>query len=222
MATHIANYTGTVPCVLVFPALMTPEAFQGKGDTLRYKGNFLYPEDHPDVPVIQAAILSVASAAFPGRDPSTLKLPFARGSVLNARREQKGRKPYDFYNDRWVLAAQKPQKDSKGNLLPIPRLVVLQNGKFVPYVDGDRPAASAFFYSGVKAVPVIQFANYSAIEDGISGYLNRVLSLNTGERIMTGPDDNETFGGAERFSQYMGTVTSHDPTAGMAAAPQPW
>lgn len=218
--THSEDFTGSAPAILVFGDLMKPKAFQNRAP--RYKANLLYPLGHPDIGPLKEIILRLCGAAFPGRDPLSLSLPFKAGERLNAERVAKDKKPYSFYEGHFVLATQKPEKTQAGALLAPPRLVVMQNGEMVSYVDDDRPAAARFFYSGVKVVPIIQFVTFDGFGGGVTVYLQRLLSLGVGERIQTGPDDDAAFGGAERYESYMGAVSAEDPTTHAPSAASPW
>ena len=217
--THAEDFTGSVPAILVFGDLMKAKAF--KDQAPRYKANFLYPLGHPDIETIKEIVLGLCRAAYPGREVASLGLPFKSGERINADRAAKGKKPYPFYDGHYVLSTQKPEKTRAGAILAPPRLVVLQNKEYVPYLDENRPAAARFFYNGVKVVPRLQFSTYEGFNGGITVYLQTVMSLGVGDHIQIGPDDDETFGGAERYDSYTGGASNENPLAPAGGA-NPW
>jgi hypothetical protein len=219
-------------------ALIAPQPFRDKGGVQgapRFNVQVLIPEDHHQIDALQTVILKAAFAEFPalgikerlvrGEDVDAvyadigkrLNFPLKYGADL-ADEAKKNGNDRPFYNDSvMVLMAQKPAKSRTGADLNPPRLVVLQNGQMVDYSEPPaRALAKEFFYSGVSAVGSFQLKGYTGFGGGVTCYIDRLLSLNTGDHIQVGADDESVFGKAERYSEYMGTVSPVDPTSGMA------
>ncbi len=234
MANEATTLTIKVPVRLLYTnALIAPVAFRGEAGATgapRYNVQLLIPEAHPQLAEIKQTVMAVANQAFPGRQwagTSNNGLPLKNGAVLNAERAQKGKQPFDYYAGQFVLMAQKPEKSQKGVVLDPPVLKVLMNGQYTEFAGVQRPLAKDYFYNGVLAVGEFQLKAYSGFGGGVTCYMNRLYSINSGEKIQVGRDDEEIFGPTESMTQYLGSATTHDPLAGMAqmdqrTGGQPW
>jgi hypothetical protein len=159
--------------------------------------------------------------------PLGLKLPIKSGASLiakaNAKAAALGRKPPErkFYEGHFVLSVNSYATNPDGVAQTPPRLVVMQNGAQVPYVDEERPLAKRFFYDGVMASIAVGFRAFTGGEGGVTAYVQRVMSLDAGERIAIGKSDEDVFGSADNYKEYVGHVTAETPSAGMPSG-NPW
>ena len=218
------NFVLTKPGRLVYThSLIAAVPFRNDDGTTglpRYNCQVLIRKDNPQLGELQAVVTKVASAAFPGRDVQTLKLPLRDGDKLNTERAQRAKAALDFYSGHFVLFAQKPEKSRAGAMLNPPGLKVLQGGQHVDYSEpAQRMLAKPMFYNGVLASVSVQFKAFSGFGGGVTCYLDRVLSLNVGDLIPIGRDDDSIFGTPDSFSEYVGHATAESPSAGMA---NPW
>jgi hypothetical protein len=227
MPTQAPTLTIKVPVRLLFTnALIAPAPFRGKGGAAgapRYNVQCLIEAAHPQLGEIQQLVMAVANEAFPGRQwPTTANngLPLKNGATLNAERVAAGRQPYDCYNGHFVLFTQKPEKSQAGTILDPPILKVLMNGEYVEFADAQRPLAKEYFYNGVRAVGEFQLKAFAGFGGGVTCYLNRIYSLNVGEKIAVGKDDEERFGSIAEMAQYQGSVSTVNPLAPVGG--QPW
>lgn len=239
--------------LLYTDSLMQPKAFKDKSGAEglpRYNVQVLLPGAHPLVNQLILDLLKTADEAFPARQikamatqqgpvpafmalsqPGGLGMPLKNGNQLLATAQANG-KEREFYRDTWVLMAQKPEKNRKGDLLVPPVLSVMQNGKPVRYEDANRPLAKQFYYNGVYAAGSFQFKDYPGFGGGITCYLDRLCSLNAGPdetgramvgagKIVIGRDDEDVFGSADSYSEYMGHVSAESivPQPGIVGAP---
>ena len=218
------DFVFTKPVRLVYTnSLIAPIAFRDKSGVQglpRYNTQALIPKDHPQLGDLEKLILGLAAEKFPGRDVKGLGLPLKDGDRLYAEAKARG-KDRPFYPGHMVLFAQKPEKSRAGTVLAPPRLVVMQSGKWVEYSDEQRPLAKQFFYNGVLVSLAVQFKEYPGFGGGVTCYLDRLASLNTGEHIQVGRDDDDVFGSTDNYSEYVGHVTAEPPSAGMPSG-NPW
>jgi len=217
------SFTFTKPVRLLYTeTLLQPKKFKNDDGTEglpRYNLQGIIPPDHPQLGEFYGLVLQVAQQALPAHvdqtgqwSPQGLKLPIKSGDQMIAEHQAKararGKQPADkaFYAGQWVVFAQKPEKSQAGNLLQPPVLVVLQNGQKVRYEDEQRSLAKPFFYNGVLASVSVQLKGFTGFGGGVTCYIDRVLSLNTGERINIGRSDDDVF--ADDYSQYVGHVSA--------------
>ena len=237
MSTEITLYP-PVPAIYT-KSLLVPKAFKGKDGTEgqpRYNAQFLLPGDHLQVPELMTTCLKLADAAFPARGIKAmvqaqglqaayltlmtqgLGLPLKNGNTMLAAATAAG-KDRPFYKDVWVLMAAKPEKNKAGAMLAPPALRVLVAGKIVAYDDAARPMAADAFYNGVLVSGKFQFKEFAGFGGGVTCYLDRLLSMNTGTKIEIGISDEDTFGSPDRFTEYSGTVTNENVLASPGASP---
>jgi hypothetical protein len=193
------------PVTMVFPYLYEARAFGPKGKesgTPKYSANFLFEADSADLKRLVAKAKEIASSKWPGRDLASLKFPFSKGDALADKAKAKG-KDGEFQRGKVVVVARSKYE---------PRLAVLGD-KGKPPIDLDGPARELHkskFYSGVSVLAEFNFVAYDGVganPDGITAYLNLILTLNTGTRIGGGAS------AAEVFKGYAGNVSAEDPTA---------
>ena len=236
MAVQAVPYVFTKPVRLLYTdGLMQAKPFIGEDGTKgapRYSCQCLIPEDHPQLEEFKSLVLRLAREGLPAHvdeegkwTPVGLKLAIKSGASLiakaNAKATALGRTPPDrsFYAGQYVLSVNAYATDQNGVARTPPRLVVYQNGQQVPYVDEERPLAKRFFYNGVLASVAINVKAFTGGDGGVTAYINRVLSVNSGEPINVGRSDEDVFGSSDNFSEYVGHVTAESPSAGMA---NPW
>ncbi len=223
MANQDNIYQMTHPAPLIWSHLITPQPEHTRGKTVfktSYNGVFLLTKEHPDWAPIASKMQALAAKDLPGNSTPSFpgldrdaegKLSISGDNVANAAKA--AGKDREWARGKIMFKAQSNVKTLKGDLLMPPRLVVLLNGKYVNYGTSEAPRelAAKFFYSGVLAVGTFMFSSYEGFGGGVTAYLNEVLSLNSGERIAGGPDAEEKYGDAGKFSQYTGHVSNVDP-----------
>ncbi|MGH7743732.1 MAG: ssDNA-binding protein [Candidatus Dormibacteria bacterium] len=200
------NLTETV--VLTFPNLHEARAFGPKGKesgTPKFSGNFSFEPDSADLKAMKQLCARLAKARWPGRDLKELQFPFSSGDKL-ADEGKKKKKDREFYRGKVVMAARSQFE---------PRLSGIENGTLVEYEGDVRKAAKGKFYPGVLVLSQVNFVPYDGVgknPDGVTAYLNMVLTTGKGVRLSTGQS------AAEVFKGYVGSASAEDPTAGGAAA----
>lgn len=226
-------YTLTAPVTLAFPSLFDAKPFMRKGKPAgdpKFGASFVFDPESADLKAIKALAVKLAQAKWPGRDvisesrgkiievegqkvqqPPSFKFPFTSGDKLADKRAA-------------ALKAAGKNEDTKADFQRgkviiktaskyAPRMAVLLNGKPVDLTPETQNAYKGQFYFGVKALAQFNLVAYDKVGetgiDGVTIYLNMVLSLNKGERLAGGQS------AAEAFKDYAGTVTDENPTAGM-------
>lgn len=197
----------TLPVVMTHPNLFVARAFGQKGKETgepKFSANFIFAADNPDLAAMKQAAAKVARARWPSRDLKELKFPFSAGDKINARRTGKGKKADEHIVGKVVLAGRSKYE---------PRLAMLDSGRLVDLEGPAREANKGRFYPGVEVLAQFNFVAYDGVganPDGVTAYLNMVLSTNKGKKIATGASAAETFKG------YAGHSTTEDPTGGDA------
>lgn len=193
------------PTLTSFPNIHEPRAVKRNGkDTGKKKYSLSY-EFTPDSKVLAALkskMVQVAKAANPNIDVKTLRLPITSGDKLAEKAEANGKKR-EWSKGKVVLTARSEFQPGVSHVV---------GGSLID-VDGENAAQiKKSFYTGVLALGEINLVYYAPIEDGdrpgITAYINKVCSLNKGERLTGGRSAAETFKG------YIGTSTDEDPTLG--------
>lgn len=211
-ATVEGVYSLTAPTVMAFPSLLEAKKFKRNGKETgeaKFGGTFVFEPDAQDLKDMKALCARLAKGKWPGQELAKIKFPFKSGDKEIERRIAKLKKEgkeykgeNDFMKGKVVLKASSKYP---------PRLSVILNGKPVD-LDGDALKANAGkFYFGVQTLAQFNFVPYDAIEegdsDGVTAYLNLVLSLNKGDKLTTSRQS-----AAETFSRYIGHSTEEDPT----------
>lgn len=225
--------------ILYTDALMVAKPFKNDDGTQgmpRFNCQGLIPLDHPQINEFKALVMKVAREGLPVHVDAAgqwthagLKLPLKTGEQMIAegvaKANAKGRAAPDreHYRGNMVLFMQKPEKAQDGRTLPPPRLVVMQGGAMREYVDANRLLAKDFFYNGVLAAVSVQLKAFTGFGGGVTCYIDRVMSLNVGDRINIGRSDEDVFGTADSFNEYIGHATSESVIpAQQAASASPW
>ncbi len=195
-----------VPVTLTFPNLDEARAVKNKagkasGDP-KFSVNLEFDADSADLAALKAEAVKVARAKWPGVDVKTLKFPFTSGTALADKAKDKG-KDREFSRGKAVLTARSKYQ---------PRLSTVKSGAAVDIDGDDKSLVKKLFYSGCQVLAQVNFQAYDAVnddgKDGVTAYINMVMSLNKGTRLTGGAS------AAEVFKSYIGTATDEDPTAG--------
>lgn len=210
-------YASLNPATMLWPRLITPEAFKKDGKPVgdpKYGGAFVFTPDHPDLSPLKGRAAAVAKGKWPGVEFGTIEWPIKSGDKMIA--ENKAKHEADptkfrlmsedvvkFIAGKVVLQARTKKQPSLGKMTAA-GIVVLEG------VTLDRE--KGIFYSGTDALFEINFwPNVgSKGEKYITAYLNAVVSYNKGARIGGSGGPPLT----ERFKGYAGHATAEDPTAG--------
>lgn len=196
----------TVPVILTFPNLDEARAVKNKagkasGDP-KFSVNLEFDADSADLAAMKAEAVKVARAKWPGVDVKTLKFPFTSGTVLADKAKDKG-KDREFSRGKAVLTARSKYQ---------PRLSTVKGGSAVDIDGDDKALVKKLFYSGCQVLAQVNFQAYDAVnddgKDGVTAYINMVMSLNKGTRLTGGAS------AAEVFKGYIGTSSAEDPTGG--------
>lgn len=223
-------FTLTVPVILSHPHLFEAKAFQRKGKAAgepKFGGSFVFDLENPDLQAIRALAVKLAQAKWPGRDvvaeskgkvvevegekvrqPASFKFPWTMGDSIIAKRLAKLKA--EGKDDDGKADFQKGKVIIKTASKYAPRCAVLLNGKPTDLTPETVNAYKSQFYFGVKVLAQFNLVAYDKVGetglDGVTIYLNMVLSLNKGEKLATGASAAETFAG------YVGSATTEDPT----------
>lgn len=107
---------------------------------------------------------------------------------------------------------QKGMMVLKGSSKYRPKLAVVEGGDLIDVTEQNTALHKGKFYFGVQALVKVNLVAYDRInedaQDGVTAYLDMVVSLNKGERLTGGPSAAETFKGV------VGSLSAEDPTAG--------
>lgn len=199
-------YNTTAPALLSFPNLLEAKAVMRGGKARgepKYSINIELAADHPDLKPMKAKMVAVARAKWPGVDLSTLTFPITDGDKLADKAAAKG-KDREWSRGLAVLTSRSQFE---------PQLAAVVNGALKDFADASRAAAKPYFYNGVNGLVEVNFVAYDAVDDdgkpGVTAYLQKVCSLNTGKKLSGGQSASEVFKG------YVGLKSATDPTAGM-------
>lgn len=210
---EVVTVAAQEPATLTFSNLFVARAIGKKGrptsdkDTLKYDGTFEVDPGSAVFGQIKDTVLKVAKDRWPGRDIAELKLPWEKGSLL-ADKAAKQDPPRDreFSRGKAVFTARTIHE---------PVLSYVEGRALVENLEGDRrTAAKSKFYPGVQVLFEIGVKAYEGVganPDGVNLYLNKVCSLNKGEKIKA---LSTRASSADTFKHYLGTTTDYDPTAG--------
>lgn len=197
--------------ILYAEALIEPTQYRDRvtgalGDWA-YNAQYLIPKNHPQFAQLDSTLAQLAMTAF--GTVQGVVFPLDDGDQFNHKRVAEGKKAYDHYFGHFILRVKSKVEAADGRKLVPPHLVVMQNGKMVDYVGDARPMAAPFFYSGVNAVGGVNLACFiGKREQFVTAYIERVMSLNTGDRIQVGKSNDEMFGSADSYAQYVGQISN--------------
>lgn len=226
-------FTLTTPVILSHPHLFEAKPFMRKGKPAgepKFGGSLVFDLENPDVKAIKQLAVKLAGAKWPGRDvvseskgkvvtdeqgkqtrlAPTFKFPWTLGDTLVAKRAAKLKADGKEADDKADFQAGKLVIKTASKYAP--RCAVLLNGKPTDLTPETVKAYVSQFYFGVKVLAQLNLVAYDKVGetgiDGITVYLNMVLSLNKGEKLSAGASATEV------FKDYVGTTTDEDPTAG--------
>lgn len=204
MSDHPGLFNLTAPAVMIFPSLFEPKAIQIAGKPAgepKYGANFMFGPEHPDLTGLKAAMVAVARAKWPGRDLKGLAFPLANGDKLaDQRRERTGKDDREFQRGKVLLKARAKFQ---------PRLSAIINGKLVDLEGPAMASHKSLFFFGAEVLIQVNFATYLGVgnnSDGVTAYLNMVLTTGKGERLGSSRQS-----AAEAFAGYVGHSTNYDP-----------
>jgi len=196
-------YNLTAPVQSCFPNLIEARAVGPKGKEQgkpKYSLNFIFDTDSEDLKNLKALAAKLAKAKWPGRDLKEIRFPFSNGDKLADKQKAKG-KEAEFYRGKVVLVSRSQYE---------PRLSVIQNGGITDLEGDARLAAKQKFYHGVHVLAQVNLVAYDGVgedgKDGVTAYLNMVLSTGKGEKLSGGAS------AADVFKGYAGVSTTEDPT----------
>lgn len=206
-------YDATAPAILVHPALLEPRAFgtkaKPKGDP-KYGAGFVFEANDPQIATMKGVAAAVAKARWPGRNLKELAFPFKSGTVAADKRAEKckaaGKEPDgEFSRGKYIITARSKFQ---------PELSYVEGKQIIVLTDPTAiTKAKPKFYFGVQALFQFKFVAYEAVDDrdpdGVNVYLQKVCSLNRGEKI-----GNAGASAAETFKGYVGSLSAEDPTGG--------
>jgi hypothetical protein len=196
----------TQPALLAHPHLDKAVAFTRNGKSLgepKFSANFVFPMGHPDLQPMKKIAIDTFLAKWPGRDFKTGAFPFLNGTAQadKAAARKPGNKFEDYARGKIIVASRSKFQ---------PQLGVALNGKIID-LDTDELKALHIrkFYFGVQAAAQFNFVAYDGVggkPDGVTAYLNLVISLNTGDRLAGASSASQVFSG------FTGGVSNEDPT----------
>lgn len=207
------------PIKALFLNVINPRATKRNGKEVgdpRFDILVAFEPDSSDFLAIKALTVQIALAKWPGRKlgeqskTGDFAFPFTDGTKAADRAKLKG-KDMEAARGKILLKAKSKFRPSLNYIGP--------TGEVVALYDDEQAikAAANKFYRGVEVGLSLEFNAYEGtqtdtqnIPDGVSVYLQKVLSLNRGERLQ-----GQGRSSAEAFKGYAGKVSDEDPTAGM-------
>src|SRR5208282_791229 len=89
---QIGQYTIKQPVIMVYPKLLTPEAYENKPDAKKYfSAAFMFKPDSAELKAIKTIAAQVARAKWPSRAFNSIRWPFKNGDELaDARKAKSG------------------------------------------------------------------------------------------------------------------------------------
>ncbi len=216
------KFSLTKPVVLSHPALFEAKAFQKNGKDSgepRFGCSLSFDPDSPDFKAIKAIAVTAAKAKWAGRDiageykAGTFKMPWTPGDALADRRAKKlataGKEDDgsgDFQRGKMILKTSSKYQPVLSVISPTNRLETLDLTTEALILLYRKQ-----FYFGVEVLADLKLQGYEGVganPDGVSVYVNMVLSTNRGEKLSRGASTAEVFKG------YLGQASAEDPTAG--------
>lgn len=215
------TYLMTSPAPNAYCFVTEAKAFKRNGKETgdpKYQSTIVFDAEHPDFLAMKALTLKLAKMKWPGKNVQeevkarNFKLPFTTGDSTIAKAKKKASdagKEYDGKVD-WLAGKFLVKSSSKF----APQLSVFKDKKIIELNDAILLAANKkAFYSGVLGLSELAFVPYDAVgddgKDGVTTYLQSLLSLNKGEKHGGGG-----VSAVEKFSAYAGQLSEQDPTAG--------
>jgi hypothetical protein len=193
----------TAPVVMSFPHLFEAKAFKKNGKETgeaKFSAQFIFPADSEDLKGMKQLAAKLARAKWPDRQFSELHFPFASGDKVAEKRVAKGKHDNDHIRGKVIITAKSKYE---------PKLAYIDNGRIVDIeTEIQKAAQKNRFYSGVEVLAQINLLPYEGGQgDGVTAYLNMVISTGKGARLSGGQTASEAFRG------YVGSISAEDPTA---------
>ena len=194
------------PAEICFPPALFEKRKATERAEPRWELTLLMAQDHPDVAAIKSLCRRIAESKMPGitASPTAWKYPWSQADAFIARQEAKGGKQRDneFMRGKLLFNSHTVKFE--------PRLSVFMPGRgAVDYwTDEMRATVKDKFYAGCEVLCEYAFVWYPPNNGipGVTAYINKVLSLNKGERRGGGKSSTDT------FSAYLGKYSAIDPT----------
>lgn len=197
------------PAILSFPNLEEARAVKKNGKPTgepKFSASFEFAPDDETLKAIKAEAVAAAKEKFPGRNIAEdfknreFAMPWSSGDKL-ADKATKNGKDREWSRGKVVVTARSKYQ---------PILSAVQGGKIVE-LDGDNKALiKKTFYTGLLVLAELNLQGYDGVgsnPDGVTAYLNKVLSLGKGEKLIKGGANS-----AEVFKDYIGGLSDEDPT----------
>lgn len=176
----------------------------------KFQCSYLFAPDSADLKALKQRAAQAAKSKWPARDLKELAFPFTDGNASIEKVKKKQSDAGKEYNGSHDYLANSVILKSSSKFQP--RLAGIEGNKAVDYVEPAQIAASkSKFYPGVKVLAEVNFVPYDGVgqnPDGVTAYVNMVLTTGKGERINIGRSAAEVFKGVA------GLVSTDDPTAG--------
>jgi len=211
-------YQTQAPITMVFPQLIEPKPFMKNGKPIgeaKYGLQALIPADSPDLAGIKQAIVEAIRRKWPraaivrkdANNPMGFLFPLTSGDEMADKRLAKRRMvdpsaqdDSQYMRGTFVLKARSKFQ---------PTLSIVRNGAVVDLDPEGVKAMASQFYPGSQALCVFKFEPYEGSDDnGVTAYLQHVLTLNKGTRIGGAPSGQQSFGSV------VGHYVQADPLAG--------
>ena len=206
-----AEFTMQVPAIAIWTDSLTTarKAKNKQGAEVgeaKYGLRVLLDKTSPDVAALRQIVADVAKRQWPGRpfqgnpdnDIKALAFPFKNGDAEADKSVKDGKADRPHLRGKVIINPKSPRP---------PRLSVMAGGRII---DLDTPELlemhKSKFYDGVQvAINVNVTAYESGDNDGVTLYINSVLSLNKGDRMSGGRP------AAETFKSYVGQMSAVNP-----------
>ena len=208
-------FTAKVGHTMLWPKVITPEAFK-TGGKLAYSASWLFDPEDPELVALKALASNVLREKWPGLDlraavaEKKLGLPWETGDAAIARKTEKLKdagKEYTGGDDYKVGKVVLKTTTHKTR----PKLAAVVMGKDVS-LDTEEliKAHESKFYSGALGLFQIKLGtNEVEGKKFVTAYLNKIMTSGQGKQIGGGQSAAETFAG------FAGTVSAEDPTQGV-------
>lgn len=223
----LPQYNITTPVPMIWQALITPKPGNPKIQSKpRYETTLLFTREHPDWAPIEKLMIEVCVGKF-GRIDGR-KFPVRDGNKVaeEAKNRVKDGKPApldrEFLRGKIMFQPHGLITTATGNPVLPPRLLaIVDSGQVKRFDNQERALAALYLYSGVMVVGQLAFNAYEGMGGGVSAYVNEIVSLNYGDRIATGGDDESrlasNYGDLRKHIAHVGQATNYNPTIGAAS-----
>lgn len=203
-----SRFALTMPVVMAHPHLFEAQSFQRDGKAKgepKFGTNLVFPNDSTDLKAIKTLAAQVARAKWPTRAFTEIKWPFSSGDKLaDARKAKAGKDDGAYQRGHVVINAKSKYR---------PKLGVIEGGRIIDLETEEQIAKfKARFYFGALVFAELNLVAYDggSNPDGVTAYLNQVLSTGKGEKLASGGSST-----SETFKAYIGSVSGADPTQGL-------